>query len=390
MKKDILFLAVCGCIFMLSALPEKSFGQAPRKVVLEDYTGTWCGFCPKATTVMDDVLSTYPNAIGISNHFGDPLEVPYTKAMEQGFSVGGAPNGTVDRFKFSDQADVVMDLNPLKSKVAGRLPVTAPVSVNISSNYNSSTRALAVTVTANFVANINAALATIRINCVLTEDSVITTNSPQKNYYGQGCSFATPTSPWYNYPCSIPGFIHGHLARTNLASDPWGTAGVIPSSVTSGSIYSQTYNYTLPAAWDASQMSIVGFISYYSSNVNVRSILNANSVKLGSSTSTATGIIDQDNVIQIEVKQNTPNPFSDVTAIQFQLNTTDNVIMKVYDIYGKEVNTLINTKLVPGEHTFYWAGNDNNGNAVTVGVYYYTISTSTQSVSKPMIFINRY
>jgi flagellar hook assembly protein FlgD len=46
-----------------------------------------------------------------------------------------------------------------------------------------------------------------------------------------------------------------------------------------------------------------------------------------------------------------------------------------------------NTKLIPGDHTFYWAGTDNNGNAVAAGMYYYTIATSSSQVSKPMIFL---
>jgi len=92
---------------------------------------------------------------------------------------------------------------------------------------------------------------------------------------------------------------------------------------------------------------------------------------------------------QIEVKPNSPNPFSDLTAIQFKLNTAETVSINVYNAFGQQVNTIVNEYLVPGEHTFYWAGNDFNNHTVPGGVYYFSISTSTQQVSRPMIFINK-
>jgi flagellar hook assembly protein FlgD len=71
------------------------------------------------------------------------------------------------------------------------------------------------------------------------------------------------------------------------------------------------------------------------------------------------------------------------------MNTTDNVSVKVYDVFGKEISTLVDSKLIPGEHTFYWFGTNADGNTVSEGVYYYTISTSTQKITKPMIFIGQ-
>jgi len=61
----------------------------------------------------------------------------------------------------------------------------------------------------------------------------------------------------------------------------------------------------------------------------------------------------------------------------------------VYNAFGQLVNTIIDTKLIPGEHTFFWAGTDGQEKAVAGGMYYYTISTSTQQVTKPMIFVGK-
>ena len=157
--------------------------------------------------------------------------------------------------------------------------------------------------------------------------------------------------------------------------------------------YYQAYSYTIPATYgpdnivpNISHMKLVAFVSYYNTSINSRNILNANVVRLGQSVGAG---IDEYSVNIVDVKQNTPNPFKNITAIQFQLNTADNISVKVYNMMGQEINTLVNTQLVPGLHTFYWAGDDNTGNYVRPGIYFYKISTPSQSVSKEMIYMGK-
>lgn len=373
MKKITLFVIAVLSVGM-------AFGQAPKKVLLEDFTGTWCGYCPRGKTVMEDCMNTYPNVIGITDHDGDGLANAFSNAIISGLSVAAFPNGAVDRFLFSGQTTVGMSTSQWKSKCASRLLTTTPVAVSFTSTYNTTTRALSVTVTANFVGSSSGDL---RINCLLIEDGIITPSDPQSNYMGNGCSSPDPSSPWYTFPCSISNYVHDGVARINLANDNWGTAGVIPASVTSGNSYSQTYSYTLPSTWNATKVSIVAFVSKYGAAASAREILNSIKGVIG----TSTGIFENNDAASIEVKQNAPNPFKEITALQFTLNATDNVSINVYNAFGQVVNNLIDTKLVPGDHTFYWAGDDNEGNAVAAGVYYYTISTSTQQVTKPLIFV---
>lgn len=355
------------------------FAQAPKRVIVEDFTGTWCGYCPRGKTTVDQCVTSYPTTIGMEVHNGDTYANTYTDSIISGINPSGFPMGAIDRFAFGGSTSA-FDTGTWKTKVGTRLITTSPVALDIASTYNTSTRALSVTVTANFVA---AASGDLRISCILTEDGVVTSADPQHNYMGNGCSSPDATSPWYSSPCSIPTYVHNGVARINLAPT-WGTAGVIPSTVASGGSYSKTYTYTVPSTMNASNVYIVALVGKYGTASTAHEVLNANKVLMG--TSTATGIFENHNVDQVQVQQNAPNPFNDFTAIQFQLNTTDNVSVKVFNAIGQEVNTLVNTKLVPGLHTFYWSGDDNNGTRVRPGVYYYKISTSSQSVSKPMVY----
>jgi hypothetical protein len=65
---------------------------------------------------------------------------------------------------------------------------------------------------------------------------------------------------------------------------------------------------------------------------------------------------------------NYPNPFNPATAISFQLSTASFVELKVYDLLGREIGTLLNEELLPGWYTTQW-----NGSEYASGVYLYRI-----------------
>ncbi len=66
--------------------------------------------------------------------------------------------------------------------------------------------------------------------------------------------------------------------------------------------------------------------------------------------------------------QNYPNPFNPTTAISFQLSTTSQVALKVYDVLGRGITTLVSEVRPPGTYTVHW-----DGSALPSGVYYYRL-----------------
>jgi len=87
------------------------------------------------------------------------------------------------------------------------------------------------------------------------------------------------------------------------------------------------------------------------------------------------------------LEQNYPNPFNPSTTINYRISTTSNVILKVYNTLGEEVETLINEHQSPGQKSVTWDGKDKNGKTVTSGVYFYRIQTAQFSQTKKMIFL---
>jgi len=79
-----------------------------------------------------------------------------------------------------------------------------------------------------------------------------------------------------------------------------------------------------------------------------------------------------------ELYQNTPNPFNPVTNIRVSLVEDARITLKVYNLLGKEVNTLaLNESLSKGNHRFIWAGKDDNGYQLPSGVYLYRIEINS-------------
>ncbi len=114
---------------------------------------------------------------------------------------------------------------------------------------------------------------------------------------------------------------------------------------------------------------------------------NANTViflQLGSS-----GIIKKTNELANDYKlfQNFPNPFNPSTRIKFKIKDSRFVTLKVYDLLGKEVFTLVNEKLKAGEYEVQFPSSQLSDMQLTSGIYLYRISAGKFTDVKKMIFV---
>ncbi len=76
-----------------------------------------------------------------------------------------------------------------------------------------------------------------------------------------------------------------------------------------------------------------------------------------------------------DLSQNYPNPFNPTTTIRFQLPKHSKVSIKIYDIIGQEVRTLVEKDFEAGYHTVTWDGSNNSERKVASGIYFYRIET---------------
>ncbi len=87
------------------------------------------------------------------------------------------------------------------------------------------------------------------------------------------------------------------------------------------------------------------------------------------------------------LSQNYPNPFNATTHIRYQLPDQNRVTIKIYNILGQEVRTLVDEVKEAGYHAAIWDGFDKYDNPVGSGVYYYRIMSGSFVQSKKMVLL---
>ncbi len=90
---------------------------------------------------------------------------------------------------------------------------------------------------------------------------------------------------------------------------------------------------------------------------------------------------------QFILLQNYPNPFNPSTVIRYQLATSTDVELTVYNLLGQRVRTLVNSRKPAGTHQVEWNGKDDDDQKVPSGIYWYQLKTSTSSQVRKMVFL---
>jgi hypothetical protein len=86
--------------------------------------------------------------------------------------------------------------------------------------------------------------------------------------------------------------------------------------------------------------------------------------------------------------QNAPNPFHPMTTIRFDMARADRVSLRIYDVLGRLVRTLVRGDLMEaGRHESVWDGRGESGAVVSGGLYFYRLDAGALSRTRRMVFI---
>ena len=97
----------------------------------------------------------------------------------------------------------------------------------------------------------------------------------------------------------------------------------------------------------------------------------------------STSVQENNDVYSFDIKQNFPNPFNQTTSINYQISKANNVQLKVFDIFGQEITTLVNKYQSPGNYTLTLNPREL---FKSDGIYYYKIIVGKYSKSMKMIY----
>jgi hypothetical protein len=97
----------------------------------------------------------------------------------------------------------------------------------------------------------------------------------------------------------------------------------------------------------------------------------------------STGVDGDANIaVKFSLSQNYPNPFNPVTNLQFSIANSQLTVLKVYDVLGREVATLVNEQKLPGTYAVQF-----NANNLASGVYFYRLQAGQFSDTKKLLIL---
>ena len=350
----------------------KGYSFAPsHRVVFEEGTGTWCGWCPRGTVYMDSMYKMHPNTTAlIAVHNGDPMtHTAYDAGI--GTLISGYPTALCGR------AIEELDPSDMFTSYTAHLNDFALANLVVTPNYNTTTRVADVVVNTNMAAGFanNSATNDYRLAVVFTEDHVTGTASGynQTNYYSSASQNQALKGAGRNWqtsanPVPAASMQYDFVARTILGGFA-GQANSLPSTLAAGSTYTSTaFSYTVPAAYNTANMNVHALLIDAKTNF----VLNAATVPLSSTTG-----IKQLTSEKIEVAVY-PNPAKNNATIELNLTKEETITINVLSVMGQVVySETLNASA--GVQTI-----NLNSSTWADGIYNVNITTNNGSVSRKL------
>jgi hypothetical protein len=223
-----------------------------RKALIEDYTGTWCGFCPRVSVGIELAQEASDNVVAVAIHNSDPMANSFGGQMENAVDIQGFPTAWINRsaeWAFPEPSNV----NQVTSLAFGT--TNNGVAINSAIKGNN----LSFMVSTGFGQSVSGA----KLVIFLLENGLI---YDQTNYYPE----------YYTGEDPIEDFVHDHVLRHSFTSV---LGDNIPSGEASANnTYRVKYDYPVPASMvqNAAKIEIVAMLL----NSNGE-IINLNVAKAG-------------------------------------------------------------------------------------------------------------
>ncbi len=249
MKKFLLLSIAFLFVFTLTQTTAQK-----KNVLLEQFTGAWCGWCVDGTVVMDELIKDYPDqVIGVKIHNGDSMAVSLESVIRGPLGVSGFPSGTVNR-KFYN-GSISQSRTNWRAVCETAMNEKPQAEVQMAYSINEETNQLYATVYCTMLETVNK---TLRFNVYIIEDSVSGTGTgwDQSNYLSGRDGYQD--NPYYDQPSKIVGYQHMKVMR-DMCGGAWGS-GSMPNPAVQGEVYTFDFVYDLNPEWNKDQLHFVGLV----------------------------------------------------------------------------------------------------------------------------------
>lgn len=212
-----------------------------RKIVVEDYTGTWCGFCPRVSGALNSLKEETEDITVIAIHetansFPDPMHFNQVQLLKDAFDVEGFPAARINRSTNWETPHPNSDV----TSIAG-------LDTNLALAINSELSGNELLVQVNLVYE-EGSVQGDKLVVYLLEDHII---NDQVNYYN-----GDSTSPFYNLGDPIADFEHNEVLRNSLSS----LLGDAIPNTPALTEYITSFSINVPSNYVMDNLSIVAMI----------------------------------------------------------------------------------------------------------------------------------
>lgn len=333
-----------GSVTISSSVPAK-------KVLVEEFTGTWCGWCPEGQSELNYAAFTNSNAVVVSLHDNDNMSSVSGNSLIADYA-NSFPSATIDQYLFPNNKSIAIERNDWNVFIAQRQAMIVPAAVSLTGiSYNSSTREIKATVSSTFSGDVKG---DYRLNLYIKENNVfgaIADSLLDNNWNQYSYLYNISSSPYYQFgnylnPTTFLMGSNRYKHRNvldSLLDGPYGASGIIPiSGSTNGQTYNKAYTYTLTTPvgteyrYHEENIYLIGLLTEYNSDTKQRAVLNVAETKLNLLPETV-GIKEQ---ASYELNVNLfPNPTSTQCQLNYILKDNSIVTISIYNVLGELVYT---------------------------------------------------
>jgi len=297
-----------------------------KAVLIEESTGTWCGWCPRGTVGLEYMATTYPNTVvAVAVHNADPMTNSAYDSSLVGVIGSGWPNAGVDR--------TLNGIDPAQSSLQGAYDaqITNAVPLDLTTSATQVGNNITISAQANFYTNFSAA--DFRMAVIITEDGVIGTGDgsnannqdyDQVNYYSGGGNGSMGGYESLGDPVPATQMVYDHVGRAILGGFN-GQSGSVPTVINAGDTASYDFTYTVPATSNQDNMHIVVLL-----------IDQSNGSIVSSAQSSVSQALSVEEVSGIDSIRVYPNPTKDNINISFGDGNGDYTVI-VTDLLGRTI-----------------------------------------------------
>ncbi len=215
---------------------------AKRRVVVEDHTGAWCGWCVRGTQTLRELSEEYgEDFIPVAVHNGDGMAIQSIQTpLAQKIGLTGYPSGSVNRMLFSGQSKVVLSDGAWKSATQIVYDEFGEVWADIDVEWNLTPQGqLSANVTVTADADASGAYG---INLFVMEDGVTGTGSGynQQNYLSGRAGFEGHY--YYDKPGVIQGYVHDNVLRDMLSGYDGKLKPINKTTIKAGDVFNELFS----------------------------------------------------------------------------------------------------------------------------------------------------